>query len=100
MNKDIKQAYLEKMEAQLKEWGAMFEVLKARAAKGTADVKIKYHKQLEDWSKKESDFKDKLKALKDAGEDKFENLKNNVHTTWEDITKFVKSHIDDDKNKK
>ena len=91
MSNDLKKAYADKMEAQLKEWGAMFDVIKARVAKGTADVRVKYHQQLDEWTEKESDFKKKLAELKEAGEEKFEALKNGVHTAWEEISSFVKS---------
>ncbi len=99
MNNDLKKSYVDKMDAQLKEWGAMFDVVKARVEKSTADVRIKYHKQVDEWTKKESDFKTKLEELKEAGEDKFDGLKANVQKAWDDISDFVKS-IAEEKDKK
>ena len=37
-----KEVYIEKLEAQLKEWSAKIDVLEAKAEKAEADTKIKY----------------------------------------------------------
>ena len=45
--KDKRKAYEEKFDAQLKEWNAQIALLKARADKGKAEVKIEYYKTIE-----------------------------------------------------
>ena len=41
-----KEAYIEKLEAQLREWSSKIDELKARADKAKADVKLEYEKQI------------------------------------------------------
>lgn len=96
MNQDLKKAYMDKMEAHLQEWGAMFDVVKARVAKGTAEARVQYHKSWEEWTSKESEFKKRLMELKEAGEEKYESMKESVHKAWEDLSCFVKQNCNKD----
>ena len=41
-----KEAYIEKLEAQLREWSSKIDELQARADKAKADVKLEYEKQI------------------------------------------------------
>ena len=50
--KDKRKAYEEKFDAQLKEWSARIELLKAKADNARADAKIEYIKTIEDYAAK------------------------------------------------
>ena len=45
--KDKRKAYEEKLDAQLHEWSAQIELLKAKADNAKADAKIEYFKAIE-----------------------------------------------------
>ena len=51
--------YIERLAAQLKLWSAEIEVLKAKAAKETVEVKIAIHKEVEILNKKMRDVQKK-----------------------------------------
>jgi len=88
-----KEAYIEKLQAQLNEWSAKTEVLKARAKGAAADVKIEYNKKIEELESKKEEADEKLEELKDAGEDAWESLKGGAQSAWDSLGDAVDSAI-------
>ena len=86
---DIKQAYQEKMAAQLKEWQSKIDELKARAEKLEAEQKIKYYEQIESLRIKQQHAYDKLEQMHDASESAWEELKAGVELAWQDLKQAV-----------
>lgn len=80
-----KQAYLQKWEAQFKEWKAEIDVLKAKADKAEANMKIQYDKEIKYFQTKMDSAKDNLIKLQEAGEEKWEDLKETLDKTWTDL---------------
>jgi uncharacterized protein YbjQ (UPF0145 family) len=70
----LKEAYQEKIEAQLKEWSAKLHEMKAKADKAGADAKIEMYKQI-----------DHLRAQKDAAQHKLNEIKGASAETWETL---------------
>jgi len=91
MNEQIKQAYLDKSSAQLKEWEAKVDVVKAKVAQGAAVVRIDYHSQIERWQEQEQSFKLKLEELRATGVESFETMKSNVQNIWNEIGSLIQS---------
>lgn len=81
----IKEAYKEKLESQLEEWKAQIKVLKAKAGKLKADAKMKAEKELDSLAIKQEEASLKLKDLKKAGDDAFEQAKAATELFWEEI---------------
>lgn len=71
----MKKAYEEKLQAQLDEWNAEIEKLKAKADKAEADAKIEYYEQIEKLREQQQEAQAKLNELRRAGEDAWEDLK-------------------------
>lgn len=67
MTTEKRAKYQEKMEAQLKEWGAKIEGLKARAEKASVDAQIQYHEQIEVLRTKYAAAEGKFSEFKTAG---------------------------------
>ena len=82
---DKKDLYIEKLNAQLKEWSASIDVLKAKADKANADLKIGYYKQLDDLKTKRDTARNKIDDLKAAGDDAWERMTMAVEKSWGDI---------------
>ena len=97
MTEEIKQAYVDKMSAQLREVGAKVEVVKARIAKSTAEVRIAYHKQIAEWNDKETLLKTKMEELRQAGSESFESIKWKVQNLWTEVAELSTS-IEENKN--
>ncbi len=83
----VRNAYVEKMEAQLKQFSARFDGLKAKAQEQIADGKIKLEHGKES-SKAEYELAvARLAELKSAGDDKWESLKEHVEKAWAELMK-------------
>ena len=76
----MKDSYQQKLQAQLDEWSADIDKLKARADKADADVKLEYYVQIEELREKQETAKDKLSELMDASDDAWEDLKAGVES--------------------
>ena len=82
---DKKDLYIEKLNAQLREWSATLDVLKAKADKASADLKIGYAKQLDDLKAKRDTAQGRLDDLKAAGDDAWERMTMAIEESWGDI---------------
>jgi predicted nucleic acid-binding Zn-ribbon protein len=87
----MKEAYQQKLEAQLAEWNVAIDKLKAKADKAEAEAQIEYYKQIEDMRVKQEAARDKLTELKEAGEDAWEDLKAGLDSAWNSLGDAVKS---------
>jgi hypothetical protein len=82
---DKRKAFEEKFDAQLKEWSAEIALLKAKADKAKAEVKIEYYKTLETLQGKQDVARTKLKELRSAGDDAWEDVKAGAENVWTEI---------------
>jgi uncharacterized phage infection (PIP) family protein YhgE len=71
---DERQAYVEKMDAQLKQWKAKADKLRAQAQESTADVKLQYARQLAE-----------LETKIDAAIDVLNKLRNDQTAPWAEL---------------
>ncbi len=81
----LKESYQEQMEAQLREWSAKIDQLKAKADRAEAGAKIEYYKQIEGARAKAEVAKAKLTELKSASTEAWESLKSGVESAWIDL---------------
>jgi predicted nuclease with TOPRIM domain len=80
-----KESYLAKIEAQINEWSAKIEELKAKADKAGAGAKAEVQSQMEKmWAMLEA-ARDKLKELEGAGAGKWEKVKESSEKTLDDL---------------
>jgi len=85
-----KEAYKQKIEAEVELVQAKLAGLKAEAKSSAADTRIKYDKQIEELEQKVDATKAKLKELGEAGEDAWEHLKDGVESAWSTLSNAVK----------
>lgn len=86
-----KEAYKKKLEAQLDEWDAKIDVLKAKANKADASARVEYQETIEDLKKKRAVAKDKLQELREASSEAWEDLKEGLEQVWADLGAAIKS---------
>lgn len=84
-----KKAYVEKMEAQLKEWGGEIDVLRAKGEKSKAEAKIAYLKQIEELKKKQGSVKKNLRELRGSGDEAWEDFKGGVEDAVKDLKRAL-----------
>ena len=80
-----KKAYQEKIDVQLKEWGARIDDLKAKAEKSKTEIKTKYEKQIEDLRAKQEVAQRKLGELRESGENIWEGLKTGLEKSLDEL---------------
>lgn len=74
-NKDV---YLKKAQAQLDQLGAEVDKLKAKADSAKPDARASYQEHLKTLHEKQDAAKMRLRQLKDAGDENFEDMKANA----------------------
>jgi gas vesicle protein len=77
-----KEAYKQKIEAELELAQAKLAEFKAQAKVSTADARIKSAKQVDELEQMIGATKAKLKELGEASEDAWEQLKDGVESAW------------------
>jgi len=82
----LKDVYREKLEAQIEEQRARLELLKAKAKRAAADVKIIAYEEIGDSDAKLDALKGKLKELGNASGDAWQEMKGGIEKAWEDLT--------------
>lgn len=89
--KEMKDAYVAKMEAQMNQWGAQLKEMKAKAEKAAAQGRIDFQHKLEETrvEEKQEVARRKLDELKVAGEDRWEALKAGVEGAWTELRSSV-----------
>ena len=89
----MKEAYEKKLQAQLDEWNAEIDKLKAKAANAEADVQIEYHKQIGELHSLQKSANGKLSKLKEASDDAWEDLKFGVESACDSLGSAIKSAV-------
>ena len=82
---ESKNAYQEKLEAQLRLWNAKLDAWQARADIAKADAKLEMQRQVEALRAKQEIVLQRLVALKGTGDGAWEELKVGVGRAWEDF---------------
>jgi nucleotide-binding universal stress UspA family protein len=85
-----RKVYQEKIEAQLKEWGAKIDELKAKAERSKAELKVKYESQVEDLRIKQEALEKRLKEFKESGDEAWEDFKDGLEDALDEMKKALK----------
>lgn len=88
---DKKDAYEQKLQAQLDEWSAEIDKLKARAKRAEADARLELDNEIESLEKQQRRAQEKLEELRSAGEDAWDDLKAGLDSAWENLKVSVRS---------
>lgn len=82
---EIKDAYKQKMAAQLKEWGTQIDLLEAKVENAGADMKVKRAEALHELRAKQRAASEKMQELEKAGGEAWEQVKETADKIWEDL---------------
>ena len=91
MTEEKKQAYENKIQAQLDEWQAEINKLKAQAQEKGADAQIAYNEQLAKLEEKKDNAAAKLDAVKSASDNAWQDLKGGVQQATQDLSDVLDS---------
>jgi hypothetical protein len=82
---EIKDAYKQKMAAQLKEWSAQISLLEAKVENAGADMKVKGAEALHGLRAKQRAASEKMQELETAGGEAWEQVKVTADKIWADL---------------
>lgn len=82
---------IEKMDAQIKEWGAKIESLLARAEMAGEHVKADYRRQVEELKAKRLDAQARLDEFRAAGGEAWEAFRTGLEGAWKDLETSLKN---------
>lgn len=86
-----KESYQKKLQAQLDEWSAETDKLRAKADKAGADAQLEYNKQIEELRSMQQAAIIKMAELKDANDDAWEDLRAGMDSAWNSIGNALKA---------
>ncbi len=89
-----KDAYKQKIEAELELVQANLEVLKAKAKSAAADTRISYAQEIENIEDNYAIVQSKLDELGEAGEGAWEHLKKDIESSWDSLRVYAKKTAD------
>lgn len=87
----MKQAYQDKLQAQLDQWRAEIGKLQAKAKSSSAQAQLDYYRQIEELRSMQVDAEKKLEELKQSGDEAWEDLKAGIDHAWDTMGNAVKS---------
>jgi VIT1/CCC1 family predicted Fe2+/Mn2+ transporter len=86
-----KEAYKQKIEAELELAQAKLAEFKAQAKSSAADARIKHAKQVDELEQKVDTTRAKLKELGEASDDAWEQLKVGVESAWGALSAAIRN---------
>ncbi len=95
----LKNAYREKLEAQLEEHRARLNLLKAKARRAVADGRIMAYEELADAESKFATAKARLKEFGSASGSAWETMRVGLDTAWKDLADACQQAADKFKTK-
>jgi cell fate (sporulation/competence/biofilm development) regulator YmcA (YheA/YmcA/DUF963 family) len=93
MEEQQQQAYLDKVNARIKEFSAKLDQLKAKADQVDAETKIKYNQQIEKLLHKKQEMETKLNEIKVSGKGAWSNLKIGLDAAMSDLKTGIEKAI-------
>jgi len=84
-----KEAYVQKFQAQMKEWNADLDKLQAKAQNAEADTKIKLDEQLTALRRQRDDAQHQLEQIQSSAGDAWEQLKQGAQESWSSLNEAV-----------
>jgi hypothetical protein len=89
----VRDAYQNKLQAQLDEWSADINKLKAEARKAHADAQLEFYKEIEVLRTRKVAAGENLVELKAASDDVYKDMIASMDNTRESIDRAMKSTI-------
>ena len=84
-------AYKEKMEAQLKQWTARIAALKAKAEKASADVKIELSRHLDELKVFEASARKHIAEVESSAVESWHTIKGEFEQRWNQLSGSIEA---------
>jgi len=84
-----KEEYIDKLSAQLKDWGVQVNQLKDKAVKGTAELKVAIDKEVVVLNKMMKEAQKKLQEIKEKSGPAWKVFAEGANKAWDDLREAV-----------
>jgi hypothetical protein len=84
-----KAAYQKKLAAQLREWEANLEILQAKAAQASADVRIGYENEIKRFQARQTAAQRTMTELGEKSGEAWEDLRQGAEHAWAEMGKSM-----------
>jgi predicted nucleic acid-binding Zn-ribbon protein len=81
-----KDQYAKKAKAKIDEWNADIDKMKVKMDAAEADAKIEYQQQLDEMRAQRDEAEAKLKEVREAGDEAWDDMKAGVDKAWSSIS--------------
>ncbi len=85
MNRESRDAYIQKMQTKLKEWSSEIDKLKARADASETKIRTEYSRQVEELRARREDIRKRMEEMRDAGEESWQELRTGTEKAWNEM---------------
>ena len=85
-----KEEFIEKMDKQLKEWGAQIDLLKVKAGKGSAEIKIAIDKEVVVLNKMMKDAQKRLQEISGKSGEAWKSLSQGINKAGADLKEAMR----------
>ena len=89
-----KQAYQERVEAEIQQRRAELEQLAAKARKSKSEAQVGFDQAIEDLNRQLNEWEGRLGELKESGKESWETVKEGVEHSWEAFSDSLKKARD------
>lgn len=86
-----KEAYAERLQAEIDSWNADINKLRAKAKLASADVQQKYYEEIEQIEERRDALEARFNELKAANAGAWDDLRQGVERAWQDMSKAMKN---------
>ncbi len=87
---DRKDAYQDKLQAQLDEWKAQIAKLRAKAEQAQADARLKYMEEVDELRAHQKKAEVRLDELQRAQGEAWKDMKSGVEAAWDEMGEAMK----------
>lgn len=87
----MKEAYEQKLQAQLDKWNAEIERLKAKADDAQADAQMEYLKQVEELRAMQESVYQQMTELRNASNESWKDIKTGIDSAWNALDQSIKA---------
>ena len=91
INEQKKQAYRQKIEAQIMELKAKKQMLQANAKESEADMRVEYQKRLDDLQDQFTKLEGQLKQLSNTAEDSWDEIQAGIDKSMVDLRNSIEN---------
>lgn len=84
-----RQAYIEKLKAQMDQWDAEIDKLEAKAREAQADQRVRHEEAVQDMRQRRDEAQKMLKRVQEASAASWKDLRTGFDAAWSDVSKAM-----------